>query len=90
MARSAGGLLPTERPNPASRGIDTRSIRDIVRAINDQDARVAPAVRAQAKAIEAAVKAVSDSWLRGGRLFFVGAGTSVRRILFLGHSWKSY
>jgi len=78
VARRPQGLLPTERPNPASRGLDTRSIRSIVRVINDEDARVARAVRAQARAIEAGVEAIAASMARGGRLFFVGAGTSGR------------
>lgn len=70
--------LPTEQPNPASRGIDKRSTRDIVAIINKEDAKIALAVRRQGAAIARAVDLIVRSLEKGGRLFFVGAGTSGR------------
>ena len=70
--------LPTERPNPATRHIDRLSTRRIVELIMSQDALVAPAVGREARAIAKAADAMADSLLNGGRLLFVGAGTSGR------------
>ena len=68
----------TEQRNPRSRGLDRKSTLDILRALNREDARVAPAVRRElpkiARAVDAIVKALSE----GGRLFYIGAGTSGR------------
>jgi hypothetical protein len=70
--------LLTEQRNPASAHIDTLSTADMLRVINQEDARVAEAVREEipniAKAVDAIVRAFSD----GGRLFYIGAGTSGR------------
>ena len=70
--------LTTERPNPRSRDIDARSTREIVGIINAEDRRVAPAVGRQGRQIAAAVDIIVDCLRRGGRLFYVGAGTSGR------------
>ncbi|MBI3551929.1 MAG: N-acetylmuramic acid 6-phosphate etherase [Elusimicrobia bacterium] len=70
--------LPTEKPNPATRHIDRRSTLEIVRLINRQDALVAPAVGAKAKAIADAADLIARSLGAGGRLVIVGAGTSGR------------
>jgi N-acetylmuramic acid 6-phosphate etherase len=72
------GKLLTEQRNPRSRGIDTMSPRELVRLINSEDATVPEAVAAQEDAIVAAVELVSDRFRCGGRLFYVGAGTSGR------------
>ncbi|MBK9247117.1 MAG: N-acetylmuramic acid 6-phosphate etherase [Ignavibacteria bacterium] len=70
--------LPTEQNNPASALIDTYSTREILECINDQDALVAPAVQLVIPQITQAVDALVERFRRGGRLFYVGAGTSGR------------
>jgi len=70
--------LTTEKPNPRSRSIDRRSALEIVDIINAEDAKVAPAVGRQRRQIAAAVVIVVEAFRRGGRLFYVGAGTSGR------------
>ena len=72
------GLLPTEARNPRSEQIDQLSTLDMLAVINDEDARVAEAVRAALPQIAAVVDAVTGRFALGGRLFYVGAGTSGR------------
>ena len=71
-------LAQTEQQNPRSRGLDRKSTLEILRVLNNEDARVAAAVRRQlpqiAKAVNAIVKALSNN----GRLICIGAGTSGR------------
>lgn len=81
-ARLALKHLKTEQPNPRSRGLDKKSSLGIVRLINSEDARVAQAVRQELPQIARAVDAIVDSLGNGGRLLYVGAGTS-GRIAFL-------
>jgi N-acetylmuramic acid 6-phosphate etherase len=68
----------TERPNPASADIDAHSTIAILRIIQAQDARVPAAIRAEIPNIAKAVEAVVRALRRGGRLIYVGAGTSGR------------
>ena len=68
----------TERPNPASAAIDAQPTAIILHIIQEQDAQVPAAVRAEIPNIERAVEAVVRSLRRGGRLLYVGAGTSGR------------
>lgn len=70
--------LPTEQTNPASEGIDALPTEGILRIINEQDRAVAGAVGAQIPEIARAVDAIVAALERGGRLFYVGAGTSGR------------
>ena len=70
--------LLTEQANPASAGIDSRSTADILRIINEQDAGVAAAVAAEIPRIARAVDAMVDAIRAGGRVFYIGAGTSGR------------
>jgi N-acetylmuramic acid 6-phosphate etherase len=70
--------LLTEQRNPASRFIDTLPTRDILTIINDEDRKVAGAVGEVIPAIAAAVDRVVESLRRGGRLFYIGAGSSGR------------
>lgn len=58
--------------------IDQRSAREIVRIIQEQDALVAAAVAAEADRIAHAIDQIADRIAHGGRLFYVGAGTSGR------------
>jgi N-acetylmuramic acid 6-phosphate etherase len=62
----------------ASLDIDRRSTLEIVRIIQQQDALVAPAVAAKAEHIAHAVDEIANRLAHGGRLFYVGAGTSGR------------
>ncbi len=70
--------LSTEKPNPATASIDKMSTLDMLAAINDEDRRVALAVKSALPEIARAVDTVVESLRGGGRLFYVGAGTSGR------------
>ncbi len=62
----------------ASLDIDRRSTLEIVRIIQQQDALVAQAVAAEAERIAHAVDEIANRMAHGGRMFYVGAGTSGR------------
>jgi N-acetylmuramic acid 6-phosphate etherase len=68
----------TEQRNPRTRGLDTKSALAIVQLLNREDAQVAAAVRRELPRIARAVDAIVASLRSGGRLFYVGAGTSGR------------
>jgi N-acetylmuramic acid 6-phosphate etherase len=70
--------LTTEARNPASEAIDSLSALEIVRLMNAEDAAVAAAVASQAEAIAQTVEIVAERLRRGGRLIYIGAGTSGR------------
>ena len=70
--------LLTERVNPASRDIEARPTVEILQIINQEDQTVAPAVAAEIRGIGAAVDGVVEVIRNGGRLFYIGAGTSGR------------
>lgn len=70
--------LLTEQRNPASEKIDTLDTIDILRVINAEDRKVAEAVAAALPAISLAVDAIVTRLRDGGRLFYIGAGTSGR------------
>ena len=72
------GQLLTEEANPASRDIETRSTVEILQIISQEDQKIAGAVAAEISRIAAAVDAVVDIIGKGGRLFYIGAGTSGR------------
>lgn len=62
----------------ASLDIDRAGAREIVRIIQDEDARVAAAVAAEAEHIAQAIEQIAERLAHGGRLFYAGAGTSGR------------
>jgi N-acetylmuramic acid 6-phosphate etherase len=68
----------TEQRNPRSRRIDQLSTIEVVDLINAEDRQVAVAVGEEREAIAKAVDLVVDTFRNGGRLFYVGAGTSGR------------
>ncbi|HMH83295.1 MAG TPA: N-acetylmuramic acid 6-phosphate etherase [Gemmatimonadales bacterium] len=68
----------TEQRNPRTQRIDVASTLEIVDLMNAEDATVAPAVRAVRGDLARAIDLVVDSFRRGGRLIYVGAGTSGR------------
>jgi len=70
--------LTTEQRNPLTVDIDTRSIPEILKIINDEDKRVAAAVEGEIAYIAKAVELVIASFKKDGRLIYVGAGTSGR------------
>jgi N-acetylmuramic acid 6-phosphate etherase len=70
--------LPTESRNPRTTRLDELSTVDLLTVINDEDATVAAAVRTQLAAIAKAVDAIAERIKKGGRLFYIGAGTSGR------------
>jgi N-acetylmuramic acid 6-phosphate etherase len=70
--------LLTEQRNPASAEIDTLPTEEVLRIVNAEDHRVAAAVEREIPAIARAVDAIVEAFQRGGRLFYIGAGTSGR------------
>src|SRR5277367_298411 len=70
--------LLTEQANPASRDIDTQSTVQVLRIINDEDRNVAPAVAAEIPRIAQSVDRIAAAIQNGGRLYYIGAGTSGR------------
>lgn len=70
--------LTTEKNNPNTREIDTLSTREILLKINDEDAKVAGAVRDEIEHITVAVDKIAEAFKNGGRLIYAGAGTSGR------------
>lgn len=70
--------LTTEARNPASARIDTLTPLEIVRLMNAEDANVAAAVGREAESIARAIEVIADRLNRGGRLVYLGAGTSGR------------
>ena len=78
MRRSRYDALPTEQPNPRSRRLDTLSPRQLVLLMTREDRRVVGAVGRVGREIARAVSMIVGSLKSGGRLFFVGAGTSGR------------
>jgi N-acetylmuramic acid 6-phosphate etherase len=70
--------LPTEQILSSASNLDQMSTLDMVRLINEQDATVATAVRRALPEVARAVDVVADGLRHGGRLIYVGAGTSGR------------
>src|SRR5262249_12099841 len=70
--------LLTEQANPASARIDTLPTDDVLRIVNAEDRKVAAAVEVEIPAIAQAVDAIVGALEKGGRLFYIGAGTSGR------------
>lgn len=68
----------TEQPNPNTQGIDQMTALEIVQTINAEDQTVALAVQNALPDIAAAIEAIVERLMRGGRLIYVGAGTSGR------------
>ena len=68
----------TEQRNPATAEIDRLSALEIARIINREDHRIAPAVATQLDCIARAIELAEEAFRSGGRLIYVGAGTSGR------------
>src|ERR1700750_1086384 len=70
--------LMTESPHDASQGFDTKSALEIARIINHEDAKVAAAVKKALPEIAQVIDHVARSLRDGGRLIYIGAGSSGR------------
>lgn len=71
-------ILSTEQVNPSTVDIDISSSLDIVKMINEEDKLVASAVEKVLPEIAESIEIVVESFKNGGRLIYVGAGTSGR------------
>jgi N-acetylmuramic acid 6-phosphate etherase len=70
--------LPTEQPNTVARNLDLKSSLEIARIINAEDAKVTRAVKPALQQIARAIDLIAEALMHGGRLIYVGAGTSGR------------
>src|SRR6476646_8441049 len=70
--------LTTESSNEASQGFDTKSALEIARIINHEDAKIAGAVKKALPEIAEVIDHVARSLRDGGRLIYIGAGSSGR------------
>ena len=70
--------LKTEERNPATSEIDRMSTLEMVKTINQEDQKVAQAVRQENEQIAHAIDAAAKNYSNGGRLIYLGAGTSGR------------
>jgi N-acetylmuramic acid 6-phosphate etherase len=71
-------MSPTERRNPRSMGLDNLRVREAVNLMLSEEGQVARKLLKHQKVLERSVKVVSRAFRQGGRLFYVGAGTSGR------------
>jgi N-acetylmuramic acid 6-phosphate etherase len=70
--------LGTEKSNRASADLDSKTALEIARIMNSEDAKVAPAVKRALPQIAQAIELIADALSQGGRLIYVGTGTSGR------------
>ena len=68
----------TEQQNPSSEDIDNKSITEILNIINNEDTKVALAVQKSLSSIEYFINDLVLRLIEGGRLFYIGSGTSGR------------
>jgi N-acetylmuramic acid 6-phosphate etherase len=78
LAQQKKNELATEQRNEKSLQLDQLSIEEIVTLMNEEDQTVALSVRGAIPQISAAIAAISEAMIAGGRLFYIGAGTSGR------------
>jgi N-acetylmuramic acid 6-phosphate etherase len=71
-------LRLTEQPNPAAGNLDTLPVERVLHIINREDRKIAPAVGRVLPRIAAAVDLAVDALSAGGRMIYLGAGTSGR------------
>jgi N-acetylmuramic acid 6-phosphate etherase len=74
----ATGLSPTEQRNPRSTKLDRLPLSKAVTLMLQEESKVGPALMKERKKIERAISLVVQAFRRGGRLFYIGAGTSGR------------
>jgi N-acetylmuramic acid 6-phosphate etherase len=78
MPEAADSTPLTEQENPRTAQISSLPTEEILRLINEEDARVAEAVGQALPEIARAVEGIVDRLKNGGRLFYIGTGTSGR------------
>jgi N-acetylmuramic acid 6-phosphate etherase len=71
-------LLATEQNNPRTRNIDIATTEEILKMINEEDKTVPLAVEKEIPNIAKGVELIVEAFKNGGRLFYIGAGTSGR------------
>src|SRR3990172_7057023 len=76
--RSKWQSLPTEAINPATLAIDKQSSADIVEEMLSEDRKMLAAVQREKERIVVGIDIVTEALRKGGRVVFVGAGTSGR------------
>src|SRR5213596_2154415 len=70
--------LPTEQINPASLAVDKSPVADIIDLVINEDKKVVAAVQREKEKIAHGVEIITQALRKGGRVIFVGAGTSGR------------
>jgi len=70
--------LPTEQINPASLAIDKTPVRDIIDMVVNEDRKVIAAVQKEREKIAHGIEIITQALRKGGRIIFIGAGTSGR------------
>jgi N-acetylmuramic acid 6-phosphate etherase len=70
--------LPTEQINPASLAIDKTAVRDIIDMVVNEDRKVIAAVQKEREKIAHGIEIITQALRKGGRIIFIGAGTSGR------------
>jgi len=70
--------LPTEQINPASLAVDKTPVRDIIEMMVNEDRKVVAAVQKEKEKIAHGIEIIAQALRKGGRVIFVGAGTSGR------------
>ena len=70
--------LPTEQINPASLAVDKAPVRDIIELVINEDRKVIAAVQREKEKIAHGVEIIVQALRKGGRVIFIGAGTSGR------------
>ena len=78
LSEPQGIIKATEQRNPNSTDIDLKSTSEIVQIFHEEDQKAVAAVEAESDAIAHAIDLCVDAFRTGGRLFYVGAGTSGR------------
>jgi N-acetylmuramic acid 6-phosphate etherase len=79
MSIETGVSLPiTEQDNPRSANLSAQSVTEIVALMNEEDATVATAVRQVLADVTRAIEEIVERLRKGGRLFYIGTGTSGR------------
>ena len=70
--------MSTESRNPRSYGLEKMSSQEIVRLMNEEEAIVLRALQAAEDSIALAIDKVAEAFLKGGRIIYMGSGTSGR------------
>jgi N-acetylmuramic acid 6-phosphate etherase len=78
IAQHRHGLSITEQRNPRTMDLHRQTVPQLIDTMLAEESRVVPTIRQQKTAIARAIRAIVAAFKRGGRLFYVGAGTSGR------------